>query len=103
MDNWLPAAAAADIPPGTCRELVLGDRLIALFNAGGEFYALDGVCPHQGGPLGKGSLRGHIVTCPWHGWQFDIRNGQHQISPLIRQPSLPVKLENGQVLINLGQ
>ena len=34
------------------------------------FYALDGVCPHQGGPLGKGCLMGRIVTCPWHGWQF---------------------------------
>ena len=50
----------------------------ALFNVDGTFYALDGVCPHQGGPLGSGEVHNCIVTCPWHGWQFDVRTGQHQ-------------------------
>ena len=102
MDQWVHVANAADLPPGSCREVVVGDRLIALFNVAGAFYALDGVCPHQGGPLGKGCLNGHVVTCPWHGWQFDVRDGQHQFSPTVRQPTLPVKAENGQVLVNLG-
>jgi nitrite reductase/ring-hydroxylating ferredoxin subunit len=43
---------------------------VALFNVDGVFHALDGVCPHQGGPLGKGTLSGCIVTCPWHGWHL---------------------------------
>ena len=55
-------------PEGVCRR----GRVIALFNVDGTFYALDGVCPHQGGPLGQGTLEGCIVTCPWHGWQFDV-------------------------------
>ena len=75
---------------------------MALFNVEGTFYALDGVCPHQGGPLGKGAMTGHVVTCPWHGWQFDVRDGQHQFSANIQQATLPVKVEENSVLVDLG-
>ena len=75
---------------------------MALFNVEGTFYALDGVCPHQGGPLGKGAMTGHVVTCPWHGWQFDVRDGQHQFSANIQQATLPVKVEEDSVLVDLG-
>lgn len=76
--------------------------MVALFNVEGTFYALDGVCPHQGGPLGKGAMTGHVVTCPWHGWQFDVRDGQHQFSANIQQATLPVKVEEDSVLVDLG-
>jgi nitrite reductase (NADH) small subunit len=52
--------------------------------------------------LGKGCLRGHVVTCPWHGWQFDVRTGQHQFSPTVKQPTLPLKVEDGKVLVQMG-
>ncbi len=52
--HWHRIAAVNDCPPGTCREAVAGDHVVALFNVDGQFYALDGVCPHQGGPLGQG-------------------------------------------------
>ncbi len=102
MSNWIKIAVIADCPPGTTLELVAGERIVALFNVEGTFYALDGVCPHQGGPLGQGELAGCIVTCPWHGWQFDVRTGQHQLSASLRQPSLPVKVEGGDVLVDVG-
>ena len=79
MDPWIPIARLEECPPGTAIERVAGGRVVALFNVDGIFYALDGVCPHQGGPLGKGELTGPIVTCPWHGWQFDVRSGRHQL------------------------
>ena len=68
----------ADCPPGSVQELVVEDRIVALYNVDGTLFALDGVCPHQGGPLGKGALEGCLVTCPWHGWQFDVTDGRHQ-------------------------
>jgi nitrite reductase/ring-hydroxylating ferredoxin subunit len=80
-------------------EVAAAGRIIALFNVGGTFLALDGVCPHQGGPLGKGTLSGHIVTCPWHGWQFDVRTGENQITATICQPRIPVQVENDQVTV----
>jgi len=81
---------------------VVGDRIVALFNVEGTLFALDGVCPHQGGPLGKGTLSESIVTCPWHGWQFDVRTGKHQLNARIVQPTLPVRVEGEAILLDLG-
>jgi nitrite reductase (NADH) small subunit len=102
MAQWTKVAAVDDCPPGTGLELVAGDRVVALFNVEGTFHALDGVCPHQGGPLAEGEVTGCVVTCPWHGWQFDVRTGQHQFSATIRQPTLPVRVEDDAVLVDLG-
>lgn len=102
MAGWTPLARESDCPPGTAKELVAGDRVIALFRVeDGTFFALDGVCPHQGGPLGKGALEGCIVTCPWHGWQFDVRDGRNQINAQIVQPGFKVRVEDGWVLVDL--
>jgi nitrite reductase/ring-hydroxylating ferredoxin subunit len=81
--------------------VVVEGRIVALYNVDGDVYALDGVCPHQGGPLGKGRLEGTVVTCPWHGWQFDVRDGQHQINPAMRQPLFPVRVEGDEILVGL--
>ncbi len=97
--QWLVLAQTQDCPPGTGLEVVAGGRMIALFNVDGHFFALDGVCPHQGGPLGKGELSGHIVTCPWHGWQFDVRSGENQITPSICQPRIPIHVDGNQVRV----
>ena len=98
---WQPIAAVDDLAPGECREIVLGDHVIALFNVEGEFFALDGICPHQGGPLGKGTLRGCVVTCPWHGWQFNVRTGQHQASAALSHPSFPTKVDGSEIMVQL--
>jgi nitrite reductase (NADH) small subunit len=101
MPNWVRAVSADDCLPGTAHEVVAGGRIVAVFRVGDEFFALDGICPHQGGPLGKGELNGCVVTCPWHGWQFDVRTGQHQVNQSIRHASFPVKVENGIVYVDL--
>ncbi|NIP68672.1 MAG: Rieske 2Fe-2S domain-containing protein [Planctomycetales bacterium] len=98
---WTRLADVADCPPGTCLEAIAGERVVALFNVAGQFYALDGVCPHQGGPLGQGALKGQTVTCPWHGWQFDVRNGQCRLSPSVVQPTIPVRIEQGVVYVQV--
>jgi len=90
-----------DVPLGQGRECVVGDRIVAVFNVDGRFYALDGICPHAGGPLAKGELHGCVVTCPWHGWQFEVSSGQHQLNPRIRQTAFPLVIENGDVFVDL--
>jgi nitrite reductase (NADH) small subunit len=95
--SWQKLAAVADCPPGSGKEIVVADRVVALFNVDGQFFALDGVCPHQGGPLAEGELTGCIVTCPWHGWQFDVRTGAHQLSKNISQPTFETKIEAAEV------
>lgn len=101
MPTWYRVASVAELPVGGARECLAGDRIVAIFNVGGTIFALDGVCPHQGGPLGKGTLSGGVVTCPWHGWQFDVRSGQHQLSPSICQPSLAARVEGDDILVAL--
>ena len=74
-------ASRGEVPPGTGKVVVAGGRVLALFNVEGEFFAVDNSCPHRGGPLGEGHLQGKIVTCPWHGWQFDLACGVSPLNP----------------------
>lgn len=99
MEKWARAARASEIPSGSGRTVELEGRKIAIFNLGGRFYALDDTCPHRGGPLGEGSLEGNLVTCPWHGWQYDVTTGAHARNPDIRIRSYPSKVENGEVFV----
>ena len=103
MPNWTRAATLEECPPGSALETVVRGRIVALFNVDGDVYALDGVCPHQGGPLGKGRLHGCIVTCPWHGWQFDVATGQHQTSASLRHPRYDVKLDEGAIWVDVAE
>lgn len=99
--HWETIASTADCPPGWARECVAAGRIIALFNVDGQFHALDGICPHQGGPLGKGRLTGCIITCPWHGFQFDVTTGQHQTSKSLVHPSFAVRVVGDEVQVEM--
>lgn len=103
MPAWTRVAELDDCPAGAS-EHVAGGRMVALFRVDDQLYALDGVCPHQGGPLGQGELQrageACFVTCPWHGWQFNVRDGSHRTSPL-SHASLPVKVEGGTVYVDV--
>jgi nitrite reductase (NADH) small subunit len=99
--HWVRVARVAELPPGACGEFVAGDQIVAVFNVGGTLHALDGICPHQGGPLGKGVLSGSTITCPWHGFQFDVTTGQHLASRSLVHPRVPVKVEGDDVLVEV--
>jgi nitrite reductase (NADH) small subunit len=101
MSDWVRVAGLEDVPAGTGKEYAVRGRIVALYNVAGEFHALDGVCPHAGGPLGEGVLQGNIVTCPWHGWQFDVTNGQHCLNATLRHQGFPVRIEGNDVLVEL--
>jgi len=101
MAEWHRLAAVAEIAPGSAREFTAGGRVIAVFNVDGNLYALDGVCPHAGGPLGEGTLEGSVVTCPWHGWQFDVTSGRNCLNPRIEHSAFPLKVEANDVYVEL--
>lgn len=75
------AAKVAEIPAGSIKEVQVGGKPVALANVGGKFYAINNTCLHRGGPLGQGFLEGSVVTCPWHGWQFDVTTGKAVMNP----------------------
>ena len=101
MHDWIDIAAVEDCPPGTSIERVAGDRMVAVANVAGEFHVIDGLCPHQGGPLGTGTLCGTVLTCPWHGWQFDVTTGKHRYSATVRQQQYEVRRQSGRLLVRL--
>ncbi len=101
MSEFIRAIAACDLAPGTGTEVSVGGRAVAVFNVGGMFYAIGNTCLHRGGPLGQGFLEGAAVTCPWHGWSFDVTSGENVVNPELKVASYEVKVEEGQVLVNV--
>jgi nitrite reductase/ring-hydroxylating ferredoxin subunit len=102
MPEFAPAIAVADLPPGRAAEVVVGGQAIALFNVDGTFHALDGRCPHRGGPLGQGFLDGTRVSCPWHNYTFDVTTGENVVSADLQVARHEVKVEDGRVFVRLG-
>lgn len=92
-----------EIPPGQCREFIVAGRAIAVFNVDGSFHAIDSVCPHKKGPLAEGPLEGRIVTCPWHGWEFDVTTGQLLHDEKIRITCYRLQIEGNDILIEMPQ
>lgn len=101
MSDWQKLIAAADVPVASGKEFAVSGRIVALFNVDGQFHAIDGICAHQGGPLAKGQLVDGVVTCPWHGWQYQVANGQHCLNPRICQTTFDVKVEAGDVFVRV--
>jgi nitrite reductase (NADH) small subunit len=99
---FLRAAAKDEVSPGMIRELEVGDKVIALANVEGKFFAVNNVCPHRGGPLGEGELDRQVVTCPWHGWQFDVTNGQLLTNAAITLACYPVEVRGEDVFVDIG-
>jgi nitrite reductase (NADH) small subunit len=101
MSTWVKVAKVDEVPDGTGLEVVVGDRIVALYRYAGEIVALDGICPHSGGPLAEGRVHNEIVTCPWHGWQFNVTTGRHCLNANLTQPRFNVRVENEDVLVEV--
>ncbi len=84
MGQLRDVARAAELPPGSALSVEVDGRKIAVFNVDGRLYAIDGECTHRGGPLAEGDVEGHVVTCPWHGGQFDLETGNVLRPPPMR-------------------
>jgi nitrite reductase/ring-hydroxylating ferredoxin subunit len=99
MPRFVKLATLDELPEGATKEVEHDGRIVALFHIDGVVSAIDGICPHQGGPLVEGEIEGTRVTCPWHGWRFDIRTGETPVSPRIKQTTYEVRLEGRDVLV----
>ena len=81
MGRFVKVARKSELPENDGTYVEVEGNQIALFNLGGEFYALDNACPHVGGPLSQGRVKEGEVECPWHGSRFDIRTGEVKTFP----------------------
>lgn len=99
MPAPVKVASVSEIAPGTSKAVTVNGNEIALFNLDGTFYALDNACPHAGGPLAEGEIKGENVVCGWHGWQFSIKTGTMVLNPRARVSTYPVKVEGNDIYI----
>ncbi len=99
--GFVKVASKNDIKNGEGKTISTAGKEIALFNVDGEFFAIDNTCAHRGGPLGEGMLEGGIVTCPFHGWKFNVQNGSSVMPPGAKQKSFPVKLEGDDIMVEV--
>ncbi len=94
-------AQVDEVKAGGCKVVTANDRDLAPYNVAGAFHATDNTCPHKGGPLGEGDLDGAHITCPRHGWQFDVATGQCKHDPAARVETVKVVVQDGDVSVEL--
>jgi nitrite reductase (NADH) small subunit len=102
MAEFVRALALSELSPGQCVEVSVAGKPVALYNVAGAIYATSNTCLHRGGPLGQGMLDGTAVLCPWHAWSWDVTTGENTANPELKIPTYPVKVEDGQVLVQVG-
>jgi nitrite reductase (NADH) small subunit len=98
---FVRVASVKDVPVAEIRQVSAAGKTIALANVGGSFHAMDGTCVHRGGPLGEGTLEGTLVTCPWHGWQFDAVTGKSTLDPSKCVACFAVEVRGDEVFIDV--
>ena len=97
--EWVTVAQADELADGKSKAVTAGGNDIALFRSGEEYFAVANECTHYGAPLCGGYVRNGSVSCPWHGWQFDLQTGECISVPGCDIDAFEVKIEDGEVKI----
>ncbi|MFQ5691881.1 MAG: Rieske (2Fe-2S) protein [Nitrospinota bacterium] len=100
MSNYVRVGAVGDFPEGQGRIVSAARKPIAVFRVDGTLYAVNGVCPHMGGPIGAGKVEGTIVSCPYHNMRFDVKTGESADSFDHALRTYSIKVEGGDVYID---
>lgn len=100
MADWTDVCRADELAPGQCRVVDVDGVYMVVVNVGGEFFAIEDVCTHDGGDLASGGVTGDVITCPRHGARFCVRTGA-ALSPPAYEPTakFPVRVEGGVVQV----
>ena len=102
MSAFSRVADTGDIAAGRVTVVVVGDRRIALCNVDGQFYAIDDLCTHDGGPLDQGELAGDVIECPRHGARFDVKTGKVLALPAVKPlTTYPLRVEGSEIWVAL--
>ena len=103
MRRIVAVAKVESLGPGRCKKVFARDRRIAVFNDRGALHAVDDSCTHVGGSLSEGLCEDGIVTCPWHGAQFRLADGQGLGPPAYRGLTVyPVRITSGIVEVEIA-
>lgn len=98
---FITVDSVADFTPGQGKMVTVDGRHVALFRLGDDFFALDNLCLHRGGPLCEGPIAHNVVTCPWHGWSYEIKTGTMVQDPRVGVSKHEVRIEGEVISVRL--
>jgi len=99
--DWVMVAKTGDIPKNEGRAYPVGDRMIAVFESEGRYYALDDFCPHQGASLAAGWIHEGCVACPWHAWRFALSDGTWMDNRKIKTDHFDVHVRDSEIYVGI--
>lgn len=100
-NGFVAVGCVADFPVGCGRLVLVHGRHVALFRLDEGFYAIDNLCLHRAGPLCDGVIDRDVVTCPWHGWSYEIRTGTLVQDPRVGVSAHVTRVVDDEVQVQL--
>ncbi|MAI73089.1 MAG: ferredoxin [Rhodopirellula sp.] len=97
--EWIQINLRESLEDGKATEVMIKERVIAVFRHEGGLFAMDGMCAHQGGPISEGQVEHGCVTCPWHGWQYELDTGIQTINRQPLQETFQIRESDGKLEI----
>jgi len=101
MAEFVTVAKVGSIPASQGDSFAVNGRMVAVFNDGGTYRAIDDLCPHMGASLGAGELRDGVVVCPWHAWRFNVCDGTWCDNPRLGVDTFEVRIEGDEIQVRV--
>ncbi len=101
MSEFVTVAKVGTIPEGRGDTFTVDGRLVAVFNTGAGYHAIDDLCPHMGASLGAGQVHDDIVTCPWHAWRFNVCSGVWCDNPKVKIDRFEVRVIGDEIQVRV--
>lgn len=102
MADFVTVAKLDEVPEGTSKAFTIGQKTVAIFHQpGGVWNAIDDYCPHMGASLAEGTLQDGVVECPWHSWQFRLKDGTWVNSPKLKIGCYEVRVLGDELQVKL--
>jgi nitrite reductase (NADH) small subunit len=101
MSEFRTVCKVGEVKEGEGRTVEVDKKLIAVFLHGGQYFAIDDICPHMGASLSGGHVESGVVTCPWHAWRFRLADGTWADYTKVKIGCYPVRVEAGEIQVQV--
>jgi nitrite reductase/ring-hydroxylating ferredoxin subunit len=91
----------SDVKTGCGKGVEINGKNVAVFNVDGNYYAINDICGHRGGPLSEGEVDGTTVICPWHGWRYNVTSGENELIPALPTEKYAVQIDGDDILVDI--
>lgn len=101
MGKFIKGCSKSDFTNRNCITTSANEAEVAIFKINDQFFAIANNCSHRGGPLSEGEMDGNVVTCPWHGFQFDVMTGNCATQSAFKQSKYNLQIQGDEIWIEV--